>query len=158
METIARRVNGQRRVGLPCRMARWSGIRALHWVEVRAHGRGKKSLRVVPVPPPSAKGDMRDASRPRMVTKVWQVTLPKEWMDQAGWSPGQWVSLTSLGANKGLRLSAQGAPSPGPFSDDYRSPLSYPDARGRQRSSSKVGTARHRRRASNPMVTPEQGK
>lgn len=144
METIIRQVNPKRRVGLPSRLARWSGIGAERWVEVRGNGARKKSLRVVPVSAPTTRGAPRDPNRPRKVTAVWQVTLPKEWMDQAGWKADQWVSLTSLGANQGLRLSARATPPPGPWSGEYHHPP--------------LGAAKHGRRpASNTMRSTKKG-
>jgi len=50
---------------------------------------------------------MRDPDRPRLVTRVMQVTVPKPWMDQVGLNTEEWVFLTSLGSDQGLQMVPQ---------------------------------------------------
>lgn len=67
------------------------------------------SLRISPVSATSEERGVRDASRPRRVTAVLQVTLPKPHMERIGLQINEWVFLSSLGANRGLLLQPQRA-------------------------------------------------
>jgi bifunctional DNA-binding transcriptional regulator/antitoxin component of YhaV-PrlF toxin-antitoxin module len=107
MEILARRVNRQRRVGLPTSLAKRSGIEPKRWVTVGPAEGSQWALLVKPVDPPQESGPVRDPDRPRLVTKVMQVTVPKPWMDKVGLKPEEWVFLSSLGEGKGLRMTPQ---------------------------------------------------
>ena len=71
-----------------------------------AEGR-RGALLVKPVDAPSNAHATRDPDRPRLVTRVMQVTVPKQWMDQVGLNPEEWVFLTSLGSDQGLQMVPQ---------------------------------------------------
>lgn len=104
---MSRRVSRQRRVGLPTSLAKRSGIEPKQWVTIGpAEGR-QWALLLKPVDPPQATQPVRDPDRPRRVTKVMQVTVPKPWMDKVGLKTEEWVFLTSLGEGKGLQMIPQ---------------------------------------------------
>lgn len=109
MEVSSRRVNRQRRVALPAAMAKRSGIQPEKWVTIEPADDRDWALLVCPVEVPGEgpSGDLRDPHRPRRVTPVMQVTVPKPWMDRVGLKPCEWVFLSSLGADRGLRLVPQ---------------------------------------------------
>lgn len=104
---MARRVNRQRRVGLPTLLAKQSGIEPKRWVTVGPAEGSLWALLVKPVDPPQESWSIRDPHRPRLVTKVMQVTVPKPWMDKVGLKPNEWVFLSSLGEGKGLQMTPQ---------------------------------------------------
>lgn len=105
----ARRINERRRVGLPKSLAAWSGISPETWVAVGLADdrRWALDLRPVPIPGDSDAMPLRDPLRPRMVTTVMQVTLPKALMEEVGLKPADWVFLNSLGENRGMRVVPQ---------------------------------------------------
>ena len=109
MKVISRQVNRQRRIALPAAMAKRSGIEPEGWVTIAPADSRNWALLVCPVKAPSEapSGDLRDPDRPRRVTKVMQVTVPKPWMDQVGLKPSELVFLSSLGPGRGLRLVPQ---------------------------------------------------
>lgn len=106
---VARRVNDKRRVGLPTVMAMVSGIRPKEWVAVGLADDRQWSLVLKPVPAPEdpSGAARRDPVRPRKVTEVMQVTLPKALMEQVGMKPDDWVFVSSLGENRGMRVVPQ---------------------------------------------------
>jgi bifunctional DNA-binding transcriptional regulator/antitoxin component of YhaV-PrlF toxin-antitoxin module len=107
MEILARKVNRQRRVGLPTLLAKRSGIEPKRWVTVGPAKGSLWTLQVKPVDPPKESWSVRDPYRPRRVTKVMQVTVPKPWMEKVGLKPEGWVFLSSLGEGRGLRMTPQ---------------------------------------------------
>ncbi|MGK2881958.1 MAG: AbrB/MazE/SpoVT family DNA-binding domain-containing protein [Mycobacterium sp.] len=123
---VSRRVNAKRRVGLPLDLARWSGIKAKEWVDVGLADDRRWALVLIPVAAPEdqASAGRRDPVRPRQVTEVMQVTLPKPLMEKIGLQPDDWVFLSSLGQGLGMRVVPQAkvrlrevsAPASGPTS------------------------------------------
>lgn len=109
MQAVARRVNGQRRVGLPKLMALPSGIEPGGFVTVSPSSSNQHGLVISPTGTPPVVGALRDPGRPRMVTTVLQVTLPQAQMERIGLAVNQWVFLRSLGAGAGLLLEPQSA-------------------------------------------------
>ena len=107
IEVISRRVNRQRRVGLPLSLAKRSGIEPRHWVTVYPAETQRWTLLVCPVDAPVDRAAIRDPDRPRRVTAVMQVTVPRPWMDLVELKPDQWVFLTSLGPGQGLSIVPQ---------------------------------------------------
>lgn len=106
---VSRRVNGQRRVSLPVELAAACGISSRSWVSVGIGQDRKWALvvRAVPAPLDPGSAAVRDPDRPRMVTKVMQVTLPKVLMEHVGMRPGDWVFVGPLGEGRGLRVVSQ---------------------------------------------------
>jgi len=106
---VSRRVNEKRRVGLPMELATLSGIRPKVWVRVGLAEDRRWALVLTPVPAPEDPGGAawRDPARPRKVTEVMQVTLPKALMEQVGMKPDDWVFVSSLGENRGMRVVPQ---------------------------------------------------
>lgn len=109
MEVVARRVSEKRRVGLPMELAVLSGIGPKAWVSVGLAEGQRWALEVTPVPTPKDPGAAarRDPDRPRMVTEVMQVTLPKALMEEVGMKPDDWVFVSSLGESRGMRVVSQ---------------------------------------------------
>jgi bifunctional DNA-binding transcriptional regulator/antitoxin component of YhaV-PrlF toxin-antitoxin module len=106
---VSRRVNEKRRVGLPMELAVLSGIRPKVWVTVGLADDRRWALVLTPVPAPDdpRAAPRRDPVRPRMVTEVMQVTLPKPLMEQVGMKPDDWVFVSSLGEDRGMRVVPQ---------------------------------------------------
>jgi bifunctional DNA-binding transcriptional regulator/antitoxin component of YhaV-PrlF toxin-antitoxin module len=106
---ISRRVTGKRRIGLPEEMASLSGIGPNSWLRVALASDRRWALELIPVPQPDdpVSAGLRDPDRPRMVTEVLQVTLPKALMDQVGMKPDDWVFISSVGASRGMRVIPQ---------------------------------------------------
>jgi bifunctional DNA-binding transcriptional regulator/antitoxin component of YhaV-PrlF toxin-antitoxin module len=106
---VSRRVNEKRRVGLPMELAVLSGIRPRVWVTVGLADDRRWALVLTPVPAPDDPGAAarRDPVRPRMVSEVMQVTLPKLLRERVGMKPDDWVFVSSLGQDRGMRVVPQ---------------------------------------------------
>lgn len=106
---MAKRVSGKRRIGLPYELARWSGITPQSWVHVGVARDRRWALLVTPAEAPrdAASFAVRDVNRPRRVTEVLQVTMPKPLMEQVGMRPDEWVFVSSLGEGRGMRIMPQ---------------------------------------------------
>lgn len=106
---VSRRVNEKRRIGLPLELAARSGIKPKVWVTVGLADDRRWALVLTPVPTPEDPGAAarRDPVRPRLVTEVMQVTLPKALMEQVGMKPDDWVFVSSLGESRGMRVVPQ---------------------------------------------------
>lgn len=109
MEVVARQVNRQRRLGLPRRLALWSGIEPGRLVTVAPSVAGEAGLKITPASTDVNVGAIRDPDRPRRVTSVLQVTIPKPYMERVGLEVQDWVFVRSLGIDAGLLLQPQDA-------------------------------------------------
>ncbi|MFT3834960.1 MAG: hypothetical protein QM711_16860 [Micropruina sp.] len=109
MEVVARQVNHQRRLGLPRKLALLSGIEPGRFVTVGPAVACQAALAITPASADADAGSRRDPDRPRRVTSVLQVTIPKPYMERVGLEVEDWVFVGSLGIDAGLLLQPQHA-------------------------------------------------
>ncbi len=102
-------MNRQRRVGLPRKLALRSGIEPGRLVNVAPSMAAEAGLAITPAGVDGGVGARRDPDRPRLVTRVLQVTIPKPYMERVGLEVEDWVFVRSLGTDAGLVLQPQKA-------------------------------------------------
>lgn len=104
---VVRKINAQRRVGLPSLMATYVGISAKKYVHVSRAKPESPSLLVSPTDQESRGFPRRDADRSRRVTATLQVGLPAPLMDGLGLERGHLVFVSSAGQDSGVLVTPQ---------------------------------------------------
>jgi len=104
---VVRRINAQRRVGLPSGMATYVGISAKEFVHVSRASPDSPSLLVSPTPEDSGGFPRRDVTRSRRVTATLQVGLPQPLMDGLGLERGHFVFVSPAGESAGVFVTPQ---------------------------------------------------
>lgn len=102
-------MNHQRRLGLPRKLALRSGIEPGRLVTVAPSVACEAGLAITPASAGADVGSRRDPDRPRRVTSVLQVTIPKPYMERVGLEVKDWVFVRSLGIDAGLLVHPQRA-------------------------------------------------
>jgi hypothetical protein len=105
--TVARQVNGLRRLGVPKAMAELTGIGANQYVTITRSTRSRWTLIVRPAAGPEEEAHVRDPDRPRRVNATLQVTLPLTLMAHIELRKHEWVFLSLDSQRRGLRVVPQ---------------------------------------------------
>lgn len=105
--TVARQVNGLRRVGVPKSLAELTGIEANQYVTISRSKSSRWTLLVRPAVGPDEEAHVRDPHRPRRVNAMLQVTLPLTLMAHIELEKHEWVFLSPDSRRRGLRVVPQ---------------------------------------------------